>query len=52
MRVALLSHSGVATRQALFGAALRSELERRGDTLLEYYPAKWGPHQRPDGVEV
>lgn len=50
MRVAYLSHSLVAPRQALFASALRRKL---GDgDLLEIYPADWGQHHRDGGYPV
>lgn len=49
MRVAYVSHSLCADRQALFAAELRRQLEAAGGALFEGYPAKWGSHERAGG---
>ena len=52
MKVAIMSHSLVADRQALFAAELRFQLERHGGALLEIYPSKWGRLERSGGYQV
>lgn len=52
LKVAYISHSLVAQRQAFFAAELERQLERDGGKLLQVYPNRWHHLERGGGFDV